>query len=1001
MPEPGSNDPTIPPSQARTASVPTAAPPPRPTLARLAPGTVVSRYRVESVLGEGGMGTVYRARQEKPAREVALKVVRPGYATERMLRRFEMEAEVLGRLLHPGIAQIYEAGTADAGAGPQPFFAMELVKGVPLTRYATDQRLSTRQRLELVAKICDAVQHAHQKGVIHRDLKPANILVVESDEATQRRSDEGGGARISGRVGQPKVLDFGVARATDSDIQQTTMETDVGAIIGTLPYMSPEQVGGDPAELDTRSDVYALGVIAYELLVGRLPYSLERTMIHEAARIIREEEPTRLSSIDRALRGDVETIVAHALEKDKARRYGAASALAADIRRYLSDEPIAARPASTWYQLAKFSRRNTALVGGIAATFVVLVAGIAATAFALKRENEQRTLAQANEQRANDEKSRAEAEAERAKKAEAEEKKRADELKQVSDFQESMLAQIDPTEAGYRLQADLNAKFAAALEKANVPEAERGAMADTFRSGLHRVNLTDAARELIDRTILKPAVDAIDKQFKDQPLVDAQLRQVLATRYQELGLFDAAHPLQKQALDTRRRVLGDTHPDTLASINQMGVLLLAQGNWSESERYLSDALAKKREVLGEDHPDTLTAISNLGALQWSQGRLAEAESLCREAMDRSRRVLGDEHPDTITSIGNLGSLLHTRGNLRDAEILEREALSKRRRVLGEHHPLTLTSLNNVGTLLSAMSRFSDAEPYNREALEKHRRVLGEEHPSTLTVMDNMSMLLLEQGRFADAEPLARAALEGRLRALGPEHPSTLTSLSNLGALLCSLGRFTEAEQYWRAGLEAARRVLGEDHPATLTSINNMGHLLQMQRRYADAEPFVREALARSRRVLGEEHPHTLHAINNLGVLLLNEGVLDEAGAYLRESTEKFRRVMGEDHPETLESIGILGWLHVQQGKYAEAESSYREAMHRSERLLGDNAPGTLGCMQRFVHLYTAWDKAEPGKGHDAKAAEWKARLDAISSPGAVGKPDAGAREAEPAKNSGG
>ncbi|MEK6700976.1 MAG: protein kinase, partial [Planctomycetota bacterium] len=334
----------------------------------------IGRYSILRVLGEGGMGTVYEAEQDQPKRAVALKVIRSGSLSPQLLKRFEYESQVLGRLQHPGIAQVYEAGTMEDERGrPVPFFAMEFIRGVALTEYAASKNLGTRERLELVARICDAVYHAHQKGVIHRDLKPGNILVDES--------------------GQPKILDFGVARATDSDLHRTTMQTDIGQLIGTVPYMSPEQVGGDPDELDTRSDVYALGVVAYELLSGRLPYDLTRRVVHEAARIIREEEPTRLSSIDRALRGDVETIIAKSLEKDKVRRYQSAESLASDIRRYLKDEPIAARPASTWYQVRKFSRRHRTLVLGVIASFVVLLAGLGTTLWQAQVAREQRDAA--------------------------------------------------------------------------------------------------------------------------------------------------------------------------------------------------------------------------------------------------------------------------------------------------------------------------------------------------------------------------------------------------------------------------------------------------------------------------------------------------------------------------------------------------------------------------------------------------------------------------------
>jgi serine/threonine protein kinase len=318
----------------------------------------IGRYRIIRLLGEGGMGVVYQAEQEQPRRVVALKVIRPGFATAETLRRFQHESEALGRLQHPGIAQIHDAGTADTGFGPQPYFAMELVRGFALREYAEEKPLDTRQRLELMAKICDAVEQAHQRGVIHRDLKPGNILVDET--------------------GQPKILDFGVARVADSEARLTT-HTDIGQLIGTLAYMSPEQVTGDPLAVDTRSDVYALGVILYELLAGRLPHAVDRKPLAEAVHVIQEDEAARLSSIDRAYRGDVDTIVAKALEKDKARRYGSAAALAGDIRRYLADEPITARRPSASYQLRKFARRHKPLVAGTVAVFVVLVAGVVAS----------------------------------------------------------------------------------------------------------------------------------------------------------------------------------------------------------------------------------------------------------------------------------------------------------------------------------------------------------------------------------------------------------------------------------------------------------------------------------------------------------------------------------------------------------------------------------------------------------------------------------------------
>jgi WD40 repeat protein len=309
------------------------------------------------------MGVVYEAEQEHPRRTVALKIIKPGMTSSETIRRFEEEARALGRLQHPGIAQIYEAGTADTGLGPQPYFAMELIDGLTPRDYLERHKSNTRQRLELMARTAEAVHHAHQRGLIHRDLKPSNILVDET--------------------GQPKVLDFGVARAIDSE-SQVTRRTDVGQLIGTLAYMSPEQVMADPNEVDTRSDVYSLGVILYELLARHLPYKTNKKL-HEALKAIREEDPTPLGKLDRSYRGDIETIVAKALEKDKARRYTSAAELAADIRRCLADQPIVARPPAVAYQLTKFARRNRALVTGVAAVFLVLILGIFVSSWQARR----------------------------------------------------------------------------------------------------------------------------------------------------------------------------------------------------------------------------------------------------------------------------------------------------------------------------------------------------------------------------------------------------------------------------------------------------------------------------------------------------------------------------------------------------------------------------------------------------------------------------------------
>ncbi len=339
----------------------------------------IGRYHIKRAIASGGMGTVYEAAQDNPRRVVAVKVMKQGIASKSALRRFEYEGQILGRLRHPGIAQIYEAGTHDDGHGAVPYFAMEYIPNAkPITKFAEEKKLGTRQRMELFAKVCDAIHHGHQKGIIHRDLKPGNILVDST--------------------GQVKIIDFGVARSTDSDMAVTTLQTDVGQLIGTLQYMSPEQCEADPHDIDIRSDVYALGVVFYEMLCGKLPYDLTRMALHHATSIIREQHPTKLSTLDRTLRGDVETIALKGLEKERERRYQSAADFGHDIERYLSGDAILARPASIVYQLRLFARRNKGVVTAIAALFVILVtATIVSTSLYMRSEAARRDAVEARD----------------------------------------------------------------------------------------------------------------------------------------------------------------------------------------------------------------------------------------------------------------------------------------------------------------------------------------------------------------------------------------------------------------------------------------------------------------------------------------------------------------------------------------------------------------------------------------------------------------------------
>mgnify|MGYP000415725842 CR=1 FL=1 len=657
----------------------------------------VGPYSVLRKIGEGGMGVVFEARQEHPQRVVALKIIRPGFASPSMLRRFRQEADVLGQLQHPGIAHIYDAGTAEVelpggGRTVQPFFAMEYVRGRPLSEYAESHRLDLRQRLELVARIADAVHHAHQKGVIHRDLKPANILVVAdapepaSAAAASRRSQgsSAAGFALPGDLrAWPKILDFGVARLTESETHTMTRQTAVGQLVGTVPYMSPEQVAGDTRDIDIRSDVYALGVILFELLARRLPYDLRERSLADAARVIRDEEPTRLSASDRRLRGDVETIVSKALEKDRDRRYASAAEFAADIRRYLRDEPIVARPASAFYQLRKFARRNRALVGGAAATLVVLAMGVVVASTLAIRESRQRALAE----------------------------RRFDEVrglakKLIFDIHDSVAKlpgsiaareMIVQTGLGYvdGLSADADRDSPLILELA---EAYR--RLGNIQGNPHQSNLGHT----------ESAITTIEKG-----------RKLLEERLARDDGDDRARSLMIEALD------------------DLGSLELARGRSDEAIQLFSQSLQLAERRLRE-HPenptcaeDVATASANMGRLYEQAGRLEEAIAAMRRYRDwaAARVEAGTGEARLASNIGvidaRVARMMSALGRKDEAIELLRSALATAERRAAEG-PGDVGAQLRVATTLIDLGHVLESAGRDDEALRNYQAALTIETP---------------------------------------------------------------------------------------------------------------------------------------------------------------------------------------------------------------------------------------------------------------------------------
>ncbi|HEX7288672.1 MAG TPA: serine/threonine-protein kinase [Candidatus Angelobacter sp.] len=692
-----------------------------------APKTI-GPYELINKLGEGGMGQVWLAQQTAPVkRQVALKLIRAGAFSSSLLQRFQHERQSLAVMDHPSIAKVFEAGSTPEG---QPYLVMEYVPGLPITEYCDEKKLSIPARLKLFMKVCDAVQHAHQKAVIHRDLKPANILVVDVD-----------------RKPVPRIIDFGLAKAAEPEArEEVTLVTQPGVFLGTPGYMSPEQADPDARGVDTRTDVYSLGVVLYVLLTGFLPFDAKQKPLHEILRQLREDDPprpsTRISSgkdretssssaavrgtdpaqLTNLLKGDLDWIAMKALERDRARRYGTPQELAADISRYLEHEPVVARPASAGYRLRKYVRRHRIGVS-VAGGLVLLLAGFATVqGVQLRRITRERD--------------------------------RAD---RVTQFMTGMFKVSDPSEA--------------------------------------RGN-SITAREILDKSSKE-----IDTGLAKDPELQADMMDVMGNVYGNLGLYGRAQELLTRAVDVRTRTLGPENPKTMGSRVALGVNLSRSGRYAEAEKMLREAHALQSRVLGREHPQTLMSANDLSAVLMLDGHYVEAEQLQRETLESHRRVLGPEHPRTLIAMLNLGLTLYRLGRYDEAERLERETLGAEQRVLGPEHPYTLATMVNLAQTLQNQGRYPEAEKLQRETLAIQLRILGPEHPTTLTTMGNIGLSLLNEQRYSEAEKLLQDTLEIQRRVLGAQHPLNAEVVYNLACAQARLGKLPEALDSLREAID--------------------------------------------------------------------------------------------------------------------------------------------------------------------------------------------------------
>lgn len=846
----------------------------------------IGEYRIVGILGRGGMGVVYEAEQESPRRRVALKVIRGDCATPASIKRFELESLVLGWLNHPGIAQVYEAGIAGSGDASVPYIAMELVRGTPITEFAERQGLDAGGRLDLIAQVGDAIHHAHQKGVIHRDLKPSNVLVTAD--------------------GSPKILDFGVARAVDPGAHVSTMHTRAGEVVGTLSYMSPEQVSGDQEAVDIRSDVYSLGVIAHELLAGSPLFDLRGKMIHEAARIIVEDDPSTLGVQTGDLRGDVQTIVAKSVEKEPARRYSSADEMVSDVRRFLRNEPIVARAPSAIYQFRKFARRNRAVVAGATGVLIALAAG-AATSTYLYLEAEAR---------------------------------------------------------GEELQDALGVADEA-TEEAQASLVDSVAVTGFLTDLLENAAPDGANRDVTVRQLLVSAAPRIDESLGETPRVAARLHETIAKSFDALGSPAEATFHGERDYRLCVETFGERARLTIAARSRYGRYLMRQGKVEDGVAEVSAALETARSTIEGDDMLLAQMLSVMGRARKNQGDFAAARPLIDQALGMFER-LGVTNGLVLEARNTLGIICARTGDFPSALEQFEAVVDWRESTNGPDHPMTLEGRYNIATLLALQGRFEEALEIDTVILESKRRSLGERHLSTLSSVHAVAQAHSRLGRHATAEPLFREVIAGRAEALEPHHVDVLVTRAELAQCVLAQGRAEEALGIFGEALALAESAHGPDFWVTIQMEDNVGSALCSLGRLEEGIAHHRRAIERADRSLGPDSEIGLVARGQLAAALetsgaaaeaieVGEAILERAGraglgahGSLRSARILLARLYAFGEPETLRDLdralelgqratghdlgvhvtewSVLGDVYMARREFPEAASTFTRAL---------------------------------------------------------------------------
>lgn len=830
-------------------------------------------YRTTRLLGRGGMGSVYEAERVDGQFEqrVALKLIRRGMETEGAVSRFIAERQILAKLAHPSIARLLDGGVTDDG---RPYFVMELVDGLPLNYYCTEQRLTLEQRLEVFVALADAVDYAHRNLVVHRDLKPGNVLVTKGGDA--------------------KLVDFGIAKPLQDDDGALTH---TGARAMTPDYAAPEQITGDP--ITTATDVYGLGLILYELLTARRPYEGRTRTSAELEQAILRDDPVRPSTavlqalrkrgqteeearppesiadelrttparLSRRLAGDLDVICATALRKEPERRYASARALAEDVRRHVAGEPVSAQPDTLPYRMGKFVRRHRIGVA-VAGLVAALTVGFGVS---LAREYEHTA-------------------------------RERDKAERVSQLLIELLVEADPTRhRGNELTArEVLDRGAARIESLEDQPEVQAELAGVMGMAYRNLGAFDSAE-----TLLRRQVELLASLHGEGDSATANATRELAEALRLQGKLDAAQAEARRALDLHRAANLDA--DAAEDLAVLARTLHGLGRFDDAETHVREALTLLRAAHGERHQRVAEALNDLGATLGSLGRTDDAKLAYQEALEIQRERLGEDHPAIPGTLNNLAGVLQASGDLPGAEQAQREALAAYRRIHGEDgkHPALATTLSNLGISRFTQGDPAGAEPLLKQALEMRRELLAPTHPEIAQTASTLGLVVQQRGRLDEAEALMREALEIR-ETLGPQHPSVAHSLINLGLVLQERGELEQAEAAMRRAAPILRNAHGDDHPLVAQCLNNLAGVLLDGGRVDDAEATYADALERRRRVLPEGHPHLAYTLLGLGRTRCKQADPGDAVALLEEALEIRKKVRPADHWEVAEVEAALG-----------------------------------------------------------------------------------------------